>query len=231
MERPRLVASLCAGALWLAGCGSAATSNPGTGSATLLVDANVSAENRVVNAANATDFDTRFSVRLSKGGAALHGATVQIESDLGAVVLVENNQTSGRYEGGQTGYAGTYALSAILGADRVEGAALTGPPVHSFSAPLLGAQAIYGQPLEVKWSPGGADAASLDTRELDSIAVPDTGAYTVPPGGLKKADPGKTAEESVRVVRSSTLALAGGVPGSSLSVSVRNEVTFLVVGQ
>ena len=90
---------------------------------------------------------------------------------------------------------------------------------------------IYGQPLDVKWSPSGADAASLDTRELDNIAVADTGEYTVPGSGLKKPDTGKTAEERVRVVRSSSVALAGAVAGSKLTVSISNEITFVVLGQ
>ena len=84
-------------------------------------------------------------------------------------------------------------------------------------------------PLLVNWSPDGATQARISTRELDEVAVQDTGTYTVPVGGLKKVDPGKTEDERVRVTRSESITPGGAVGGSEFQVSIRNEVTFVVV--
>jgi hypothetical protein len=214
----------------ISACGTGSISEPGRGSGTLTINAHVQAESRVPNARGSTDYDCELSARVYKAGQAVIGATVEIASGLGTVKLIDDNN-NGTYRGVQVGYAGAYTLSAQLGDDYFEGGSLSGPEAHSFETPAVGAQIVYGQPLEVRWSPSGATAASLSTRELDEVAVQDTGAYSVPAGGLKKADPGKTEEERVRVTRSSTMGLSGTAGGSDLSVSVRNEVTLLIVGQ
>ncbi len=215
----------------LAGCGSATISEPGRGSSTLDVGAHITVVNQVPNAASADQFATALSARLTKAGAPLHGAAVTIASSKGDVVLVEQDPTGNHadYAGEQAGYAQAYTLTARLGDDYIEGVSLSGPDVHSFSVPALAAQVAYGQPLVVEWSPSGATLATLETRELNPLDVPDTGSYSVPGSGLRKPDPGKTQDERVRVTRSSTVNIAGGTAGSDLTVTVRNEVTFLVV--
>jgi hypothetical protein len=212
----------------LSGCGSTHVSDGGSGSGTFSVDANVSATDRITNATDGADFDVDFSVRLTKNGNAVHGATVTIDSGNGQVALVENNQ-NGHYDGAQSGYAGTYHLSAVLGDDKVEGVILSGPGAHHFATPSVGDQHVYGQPLDIAWSPTGAQSAVLETNEIDHTAITDNGSYTIPASGLKKPDPGKTEDERIRITRSNSVALSGAVAGSTLSVSVRNEVTLLIV--
>lgn len=213
----------------LAACGSASIAEPGRGSGTLSITAHAEVDNTVPNASSDDQFSADFTVRLTKGGLPVLGATVEIATGSGTVTL--NPQADpGRYEARQAGYARTYTLSARLGDDYVEGVSLSGPPAHSFSAPIQAAQAASGQPLEVKWSPGDAAQATLSTRELDEITVPDTGSYTVPASGLKTADPGKTEDERVRVTRTSTIIPAGVTGDSRFDISIRNEVSIVIVG-
>jgi hypothetical protein len=216
-----------------AACGGGASS-AGQGSSTLTVNATVRADNTVVNANTGAGFDTQFSVRVSKAGVPLSGAMVDIEGDAGKVVLTENQQTQqnqARYDGQQAGYSRTYTLGVHLGADFVENVTVTGPDLHSFSAPLLGAQAMSGQPLEVKWAASGATTATLTTAQLDHIAIPDTGNYTVPAGGIDKVDPGKTKDTQLQITRSESIVPKGALGDSSLSVGITNEITFLIIGQ
>jgi hypothetical protein len=208
-------------------------SSPGQGSSTLTVAASVRAENTIVNASTGSAFMTQFSVHVSKAGAPLTGAMVDIQGDAGKVMLTENqqNQGGGRYDGQQAGYSRTYTLGVHLGADFLENVTVTGPDLHSFSAPLLGAQAMSGQPLELKWAASGATTATLSTGQLDHVAIPDTGSYTVPPGGLDKVDPGKTKDTQVQITRSESLVPNGAVGDSSFNVAISNDITFLIVGQ
>jgi hypothetical protein len=198
------------------------------------VNATVRAENTVVNANSGAGFNTQFDVRVSKGGVALSGAMVDIEGDAGKVTLTENQQTQqnqARYDGQQAGYSRTYTLGVHLGADFVENVTVSGPDLHSFSAPLLGAQAMSSQPLQVKWAASGATSATLSTDQLDHVAIPDTGSYTVPAGGIVQVDPGKTKDAQLQITRSESIIPKGALGDSNFSVAITNDITFLVLGQ
>lgn len=226
--RARNVAISTTLALFGMGCSSGIGTSTGSGSGTLRVDAEVSVTNMIDNATLPSQFRTELSVRVEKAGAEVRGAVVTLGTGPGELVLVEDGQNNGRYKGSENGYGARYSLSVRIGDDYVEGITLDGPDVHSFDAPAIGAQVPAGQPLEVRWSPSGADSARLDTKELDDVSISDTGSYSVP-GTALKGDNGKPVEDRVRLTRQSTVTITGGTAGSSLEVSLRNELPFLVL--
>jgi hypothetical protein len=215
--------------LGAAACGSGlGGTSPGGGSGTLRVEASVSASEAVDNANSSTGFSTGFSVRVYRAGAPLSGARVMVTSPAGMLTLPESSE-AGRYRGEQGGYHRTYALAVDLGADRLD-AQLVGPPAHAFTSPVARIVHPAGEPLMVAWSPMGAPAASIETREMDDTATPDDGAYTIP-GSFLVGRPGELRDDRIRVRRAEEIALAGGTPGSTLSVSVRNQLTFDIDGR
>lgn len=215
-------------ALLLGACGAAPGpygfgNIPGSGTQTLRVDANASAESTVDNATSAANFTTNFDVRISKGGQAVTGATVIIGSANGNVTLTEGGP--GEYRGTQAGYSRTYGIKVDAGTDKIDGAQAEGPAFHAFASPTAGQVVKAGMPLEVKWTAGGAEQASIETRNLDQIDIPDNQTYTVAGTYIQV---NKDNNDRVRIERSSNVTLAGGAAGSSLTVSVRNQVPFTV---
>ena len=200
--------------------------DPGGGTGTLTVDANVSAEESTNNAQAATQFGTDFTVNVSKAGAAVSGATVTIGSGGGVVVLAET-ATPGTYAGAQGGYHQTYTLSVVAGADDVHGVRLVGPAFHVIASPVEGATHPAGQAITVNWAPGGAPEATVETRSMPETAVDDSGTFTVA-ASFVAGEPGRLDDERVRVRRVSRTPLAGAASGSDLSVEIRNQVEFLV---
>lgn len=190
------------------------------------IDANVSADESANNAQGASQFGTDFAVDITKAGAVVSGATVTISSVAGSVTLAET-ATPSRYSGTQGGYHQTYTLDVVAGTDSVHGVRLVGPAFHVFSSPAEGATYPAGQPITVNWAPGGAPEATVETRAMSETAASDLGTFTVEASFLA-GDPGRVRDERVRVRRTSRTPLAGGAPGSDLSVTVRNQVEFLV---
>lgn len=220
--------TLAATALLTAACADNRFREVGTGSGNLTIDARAEVDNDIANATRSDQFHATLVVHLSKDGQPVVGATVEIGSSIGAVPLPPVGDP-GRYAGTQAGYARDYTLSARLGDDYVEGVALSGPDAHSFSAPMLGAQVPWGQPLAVTWSPGESTQAAISARELDRIEIADTGSYSLPGTELRRPDTGSTEDERVRIVRTETITPAGADSGSQFRVSIRNEVTIVVV--
>jgi hypothetical protein len=215
-----LLLAACSGADGPFGAGT----QPGSGTQTLTVEAGVSATETVDNATLASNFSTDFSVRVTRTGQPVTGAQVSIASSAGVVTLAEQGDP-GSYAGTQAGYLRVYGLTVEAGADKLEGAQLVGPTAHAFTAPTVGFVQKAGLPLDVKWDPAGAQAASIETREMNSIDVADSGAFTVA-GSFLAGKVGELRDDRIRVRRSDSLDLAGGAAGSSLSISVRNEITF-----
>lgn len=198
--------------------------DPGSGTGALLVQALIEAE-ATDNASDPSQFETEIKIRVSRQGSPVQGATVKV--GVGSVVLVLGPSEAGTYTASRSGYFQSCALDVLAGADSVTGVRLSGPAAHTFSSPGAGTVHTAGQALEVRWAPTGAGEAVIATDQLPSTKVTDTGAYTVP-GTYLKPDPGQDEADRVRLARTRRISLAGGAPGSTLAVSVRNEVEFRV---
>lgn len=198
--------------------------DPGTGTGTLKVLALIEAEQTVDNARDPSRFATSFKVEVTKEGTPLDGAVVSMEMMSGTLRL--EAEGAGTYRGQQSGYSPSFSLEVKAGADSLTVARLDGLPAHSFSSPGELPHPA-NQPLTVTWAPAGAQAATIETNEMPATTVPDTGTFVVPASYLR-ARSGEDDKDRVRVVRTLGIALAGGAPGSSLKVSVRNEVSFVL---
>lgn len=225
--------ALCALAVTVGACGSAgipAGDDPGTGSSTLEIDAEVEVTNVVPNARDAADFVTAFEVEVRRNGAIVSDAVVVIETTDGAVELVfQSSQDDGRYRGTLAGYGGRFVLDVDAGDDYVHGVRVQGPDAHWFESPTMGASVPGTEPLVVAWSrDGAADAARIETKELDDLAIEDTGDYTLPVGTLDHDD-GEVRDDRVRVWRQNRVVPDGAAGSSRFTVEVRNEVEFLVM--
>ncbi|GAC1649971.1 MAG: hypothetical protein NVS4B3_07920 [Gemmatimonadaceae bacterium] len=218
-----------AGVALVAACGgnsgtgpAASRNNPGTGSATLLVTADIDA----VNVPGGFRTDYLVSLR-DKLGATVSGATVTISnSTIGTLTLPEVAGTPGDYFNTQGTFpGGDFRLAVTRGTDNVQGVVLGGPSVHTMLAPQNGAVVPALQPLAVSWTVGSAaKAAILDTRNFGPISLPDNGSYTIA-GANNPAN----ANQRVRVKRYNEVDIAGGQPGSRLRVIVENTVEPLNV--
>lgn len=216
----------------LAACGGdpldpGAGNDPGTGSLTLFVDADVEASPITTNAGRADAFQTSFAVRVRKNDLPVTVGTVTMASNGGPVTLVYDAQED-RWRGNQAGYFEVYELSVASGDDFVDGVRVDGPAFHTFGAPLPGAVVDATMPLVVTWQrEEAAEVASFDTEQIDQLDIADTGSYTVPVGGLK-SKPDGTEQERLRLDRSARVIPAGAVGDSSVRVRIRNEIDLLV---
>ena len=215
----------------LAACGGGALdagSQPGTGTSTLLINADVIATPLVANAAKATDFNTEFTVDLSKGGVPVAADSVTIVSNTGTTTLVADGPLARRWRGAQAGYQQIYQLTIEAGADNIRDVQVDGPALHYFTAPLPGATVDATIPLVVTWKRSEpATVITLETKELHSVAISDTGTYTIPVGGLK-SKPDQTEQEHVQVDRAERITPSGAVVGSDVRVMVTNEIELVV---
>ncbi|MBE7451186.1 MAG: hypothetical protein HS111_20520 [Kofleriaceae bacterium] len=216
----------------LAACGGdaldpGAGDDPGTGSLTLLVDADLEATPVVTNAASADGFRTRFHVAVRKDDAPVTAGEVVVTSNGGAVSLTYDAGEA-RWRGEQAGYHEVYVLSVTSGDDFVDGVRVDGPAPHHFTSPAAGATVDAAAPLVVRWARGEAAAvARFETEALDELEVADSGTFTVPIGGLR-SKPGEPEQERLRLDRFARVTPAGAVAGSSVRVEVRNELALVV---
>jgi hypothetical protein len=215
----------------LAACGSdldpGSGDDPGTGSQTLFVDADVEASPVVTNASSATGFQTSFAVRVRKNNVDVTQGVVTITSNGGATTLIFD-AAEARWRGTQASYHEVYVLSVDGGEDHVDGVRVDGPALHHFTEPLPGAVVNATLPLMVRWAREEAAATtSFDTEEINELEIADTGSYAVPTGGLK-SNGNEPTEERLRLDRSSRVSPAGAIAGSSVRVRVRNEIDVLV---
>jgi len=199
--------------------------NPGTGSSTLKVTADIDAKDDPTVIGG---FTTDYSVSLRSGaGAPVSGATVTISNPtLGTITLPETATGSGDYLlTGNTFPGGDFTLNLTLGADNVHDVVLGGPSVHSITAPAKNATVPANQPLTVRWTvPSQATSAEVETRDFGPVTLPDTGAYVI-----AGANNPPNASQRIRVFRFNEVDIAGGLPGSRLRVTVRNTVEPVIV--
>lgn len=189
----------------------------GSGSSTLLVTGTVTVT------VSATAPLTSYSVTVKDGlGANVSGATVTVhDSANGNVALTEANTGSGVYTNSTTTYpSGDLSLSVANGTDKVQGVAVGNPGAHAINAPLGGSTQTANAALHVSWTtPAVAKAATISLSGGGfSVQAPDIGAYDVPAGN----NPARTGQR-VTIVRSNEVDIAGGLPGSSMKVTVSNR--------
>ncbi len=201
--------------------------DPGTGTNTLLVDGSVNAEPTIQNAADPTSFRSDFTVRVTRAGVDVTDGTVQVTSASGVVNLLFDTTTM-RWRGAQAGYFEVYRIDVTNGADNVTGARVDGPDIHTITAPVAGATVDSTMPLPIAWSRvESADTITVQTREINPIMTVDTGTYSLATGTLR-SKPDQAENEQIQIVRSSVLAPAGAVVGSSWRVRIRNSVNVVV---
>jgi hypothetical protein len=209
-------------ALAAAACGghSVATdqNKAGTGTSTLLVTADVTAQ------VTSTGPLTSFQVTLKDGTQQpVSGATVTIHNDeLGDIPLVEANAINnpGRYTNSKAA-VGTSAfnLSVVRGTDNVQGVVVGNPGAQTVMAPVANSTVPANQPLVLTWTtPTTAKSVSITTRGFTAQA-PDTGTYTI-----SAADNPATTNQHLDLARFNEVDIAGGLSGSRLRVTYTASV-------
>lgn len=221
----RLV-SLSAALALAAACGDGtgpATSrnNPGTGSSTLKVTADIDANDDPTIIGG---FSTDYFVELQNGaGAAVSNATVTISNPAfsGGKITLPETVTPGEYLlTGNTFPSGDFRLDVVQGTNNVSGVIVGGPGVHNITTPVKNATVPANQPLLVRWTvPSKAKSAEVETRDLAPITLPDTGAYQI--AGVNNPP---RVDQRIRVHRFNEVDMAGGLIGSRLRVTVRKTV-------
>ena len=196
---------------------AAARNNPGTGTSTLRVVADIKAST------NNGTLRTEYSVSLRDGaGSRVSGATVTIQNrNAGTITLAETGAGTGSYYNSRLEFpAGDFQLAVSRGTDNVQGVVLGGPGVHAITTPTTGGSSTAGQPMMVKWTvPSMAKVAVVENDDFGPFAVPDTGAFVIG-GSFNPAN----SNQTVIVARYNEVDIAGGILGSRLRVMVEQEV-------
>lgn len=213
------------------GCGGpldpGSGSTPGSGTGTLEVRGNASAEPRFDNAHLPGEFDTEFGVRVFLGGNQVRTGTVTVTSRFATMPLSWTDADGGHWTGRVAGYDEVYQLDVISGPDDVTGVIVDGPDIHAFIEPLPGATLDSTVPNDLIWdSSDVADFASLD-GEFDRITIADTGLYSMGIG-LLRAERDQARTNQLELRRTNQLVPGGAVGDSSFSVTVRNEMEVVV---
>jgi hypothetical protein len=213
--------------LFIAACGGSnldpgAGNDPGTGTSTLEIDGSAHATPRMVNARMNTDFDTDFTVRVSLNNQTVTTGTVTVTSASGKFPLTYRNDN--RWTGTAPTYDEVYILDVESGPDKVSGVRVDGPDIHVFSTPTEGATVDSTMPLMLKWDrEDTASSATLRAESIDSIAIPDSGTYSLAPGSLK-ADQSVARKNTLRLTRTNSVTLKGATAGSTWTVTIENDI-------
>lgn len=190
---------------------------PGTGTGTMLVIADIEANDEP--AGFITDFDVILQDAL---GAAISAATVTIRNGtLGTVTLEEQGVGTGDYFAQRFGFAsGDYRLDVVRGSDNVQGVVVGGIAGHTILQPARNDTVPAGDTLLVRWTvPSQAAGADVESRDYQIQDIEDSGSHRIP-GAFIQARP----DERIRVWRFNRVDIAGGLAGSRLKLSVRNSV-------
>jgi len=216
-------ATITASADGIDGSASLTMNLTGSGSNTMLVIANVTA-NDLAGGLFTTDFDVTLTDATM---APVSGATVTItNAALGATVLSETAAGSGIYTAVALQFpGGDFQLDVVRGTDNVQGVVARGPGVHTITSPLANDVVTAGQPLTVTWTvPSQAKFAEIETRDFSATQLLDDGSFTIP--GL---DNPVNANQRIRLFRFNEVEAAGGLMGSRLQIKIRAEVEPVVV--
>lgn len=202
--------------------------NPGTGSSTLRVIADISANDEPPGGSG---FSTVYLVSVRNGASfPVSGATVTISNRAfsgGKITLSETFPGSGDYQQiGTTLPSGQFELDIVQGPNNVHGVIVGGPRVHTITTPVKNATVAAGQPLLVRWTvPSQAKSARIETKNFGPVTFADSGAYQLPGGPANPARP----DQRIRVFRFNDINIAGGLPNSLLRVTVRKTVEPIIV--
>lgn len=202
--------------------------DPGHGTSTLAVEANVSAEARVENARSNGEFDTEMTVRITKNGVDVTTGSVTMTSAGGTVTLVfDTTEQRNRWRGIAAGYEEVYVLDIESGDDNLLGVRVDGPDIHTFTSPAPRAEVDSTVALPVTWSRDDqADSASIRAKETDAISMPDAGSYMLAAGSLKAKRDG-TEENELQIRRTNRITPEGAAGGSVMEITVDNRMTIL----
>ena len=220
-----LVLGVMAGTLVACGGGTEPTverNDPGTGTLTLKVTADIDAKDVV--GGFITDFDVDVE---DAAGNPVSLATVTItNASLGEITLLETSAGSGRYTAVRNSFPnGDFELNVVLGSDNIRGVILGGPGIHTITAPLENDTLVALQSLIVTWnSPSQAKSAEVETRDYGPVVVPDTGGVMVP--SLENV---VRANQRIRVFRFNEVGINDGLPGARMKVEVRLTVETVII--
>jgi hypothetical protein len=203
--------------------GPAAEQNdPGTGTATLRVDARIDGQDAVGG------FITEFIVSVLTGdGLPVSGADVTIQNgQLGEVTLLEAEVGSGVYRAERNSFPdGDFRLDVVSGDDNVRNVIVGGIGIHEITAPLAEATITAGAPLTVTWdAPALARGVEIETRDYESPVLADNGEAVI----AAENNP-ERAEQRIRVYRFNEVDILGGLAESEFRVTIRNTVEPLTV--
>ncbi len=191
--------------------------NPGTGTRTMRVTADIDAQD--VPGGFVTDFEVTLR---DVQGTAISGATVTIRNGtLGTVNLLEDAAGSGDYIATVNQFpSGDFRLEVVRGSDNVKDVVIGGLAAHTIQSPVKNATVPANQPLTITWNrPSEAAGADVETRDFSAQGIPDAGTYTVP----ANQNPART-DQRIRIWRYNEVSIAGGLLGSRLKLKVRNTV-------
>jgi hypothetical protein len=226
-------------AIVLAACGGNNTAvshnNGGTGSLNLSVKADVDA------VFSSTGSPTDLVVKIQDGaGNKVTGATVTIaNATWGSVTLTETTPgASGDYRKTQPSFpSGDFGLTVVCNpcgvpqisptatiTGNIQGVVLGGPGVHTINYPKAGVAVAMNQSVAVSWTtPIQAASAAVTTNNFGPVLAADTGTYTIP----GTSNPAATSQ-SLNLARFNEVAIAGGLFGSRLRVTVEANVSYPV---
>jgi hypothetical protein len=100
---------------------------------------------------------------------------------------------------------------------------LGGPGVHTISYPKAGVAVAMNQPVGVSWTTPIQAAAVVTTNNFGPVLAADTGTYAIP----GTSNPAATSQ-SLNLARYNEVAIAGGLFGSRLRVTVEANVSYPV---
>lgn len=196
--------------LLLAACSA---TNPGTGSGTLLVNADVEGKSD----------STEIEIEVKKDMRPVFGANVTVRDlSTGSLTTLEG-KGDGVYKTTLNRYVRSVAIKIVSGDDALE-AAIEGPAKHTITRPPDNAivRRAGGEVLSVRWEADGrADEVEVQAEGTERIRLElDTFGFDIPLSSLKNG------EQRLRVERANGVDLAGGASGSLLRARYKAEARF-----
>jgi hypothetical protein len=175
------------------------------------------------------DFSTDITATVFRAGEAVQGAQIKVTASTTELTLTPLSQ-AGSYGGSHSSYHQLYAFELVVDGQQIDKTELDGPAIHEISQPehdtLIHES---GDPLDVVWSPSGAMEATIETSQLPSTPISDSGSYTVDGSYLINDDTSQELEDFVIIHRKNTRTIPGATPDSSFSIRIRNQVDFEIV--
>ena len=170
----------------------------------------------------ATESEVRCALRLSRAGAAVSDAVVQLEASGASTTTLAARD--GQYVASLTGYPRTYTLLVRTGGEERR-ATLVGPIAHRIELPSYGAVIRAGAALTVRWSPSMAAEASIEAAAFAESPVADTGTFVIPAASLA-GEAGRLTEERLRVRRGEWAVPEGFSSDSRVHIVVSRDHRF-----